>query len=430
MKFWDLVRIANRNLFRNKLRTLLTIAAIFVGSFTLTMTNGVGDGMRAYVEQQVKNIEGESVVFIRKKVELPDAEKPRGAPREYKEETKPAAEGDATDKIDPTATTATLAQVQNVLKDVPGVSSITPHYLIDGEYITLDGQKKYEVSLGMLSEGMKQKTEAGTSITGPNQIVIPLMLARSFDENISNLVGQNVTIGYKGPDDITRARQLKIVGVATKGFMTNVNSFVDTGTAASIYREQRRDPAAAERFYSFTVQLASADEKTVAQLKQKLNDKGLEAETMADRDKRTYDAIGIFKVVMGLVAMIALLAASFGIINTLVIAVLERTKEIGLQKALGMSRWKIFAIFSLESVLIGFWGALLGTVAGIVIGLVANRVLIAAYAESFEGFSLFAFTIPSMAFVMALISLIAFVAGVLPAWRASRLDPIESLRYE
>jgi putative ABC transport system permease protein len=133
---------------------------------------------------------------------------------------------------------------------------------------------------------------------------------------------------------------------------------------------------------------------------------------------------------MSLFALVALLAASFGIINTLVIAVLERTKEIGLQKALGMGRGKIFAVFSFESVLIGFWGALLGTLGGIVVGLVANSVLITAYAESFEGFTLFVFTAPSIAIVMTLVCTIAFVAGVLPAIRASRLNPIESLRYE
>ena len=165
-------------------------------------------------------------------------------------------------------------------------------------------------------------------------------------------------------------------------------------------------------------------------MKKTLLEKGFSAETFADQQKQIYDAIGIFKVAMGLVAFIALFAASFGIINTLVIAVLERTREIGLQKALGMGRGKIFAIFSLESVLIGFWGAMLGTVAGIIIGLIANQVLINLYSESFEGYRLFVFTIPSILLVTLLVCTIAFLAGVLPAIRASRLNPIESLRYE
>ena len=69
MRIWDLLKIANRNLFRNKLRTFLTVAAIFIGSFTLTMTNGLGDGMRSYVESQVKNIESDTVLFVRRKID-------------------------------------------------------------------------------------------------------------------------------------------------------------------------------------------------------------------------------------------------------------------------------------------------------------------------------------------------------------------------
>ncbi len=109
---------------------------------------------------------------------------------------------------------------------------------------------------------------------------------------------------------------------------------------------------------------------------------------------------------------------------------MERTKEIGLQKALGMNRGKIFLLFSFESILIGFWGAVLGIVSGIVIGTAANEFLARTYLESFEGYSLFVFTTPAILFVLILVCLIAFIAGVLPAFRASRLNPIEALRYE
>jgi putative ABC transport system permease protein len=426
MKFWDLIRTANRNLFRNKLRTSLTVLAIVVGSFTLTLTNGIGDGLHDYVERQIKNFDGANVVFVQKKIEMPETEiKPEG-PAEYKEE-KVDETGTA---IDPNSFLVTVPQMEAALKDAGDVKSVTPHYDVRGEYFSLDGEKKYALSLGMLSEGMTQKTEAGATISGTGQIVIPLDLARALDPNIIDLVGKTATISYKDADKVLKTIQLQIVGVATKGFMTNTNCFVDSQTAHTIYSDQVRGKDEAGKFHNFTVQLASADEKTVTEFKKKLDEKGFEASTIADNRKRTYDAIGIFKIGMSLVALIALLAASFGIINTLVIAVLERTKEIGLQKALGMGRGRVFLIFSLESILIGFWGAVLGTVAGIGVGFLANQYLIYAYAASFEGYRLFVFTLPSIAIVMVLVCTIAFLAGVLPAFRASRLNPIEALRYE
>lgn len=424
MKIWDLLKIANRNLFRNKLRTFLTVAAIFVGSFTLTMTNGLGDGLRSYVESQVKNIEGDTVLFVRRKIELPEGAGRGDTPAEYKEEPTSAS-----NEIDAAAQLVTLPQMESVLREIPDVKTITPRYQLNGDYITIDNDKKYELDLAMISQGITQKTEVGKTISGPNQIVIPLGLAKAFDPQIENLIGTQVFIGYKTADKSRKSRSLQIVGVATKGFMTLTSAFVDAQTAAEIYADQR-ELSDIGKFFDFSVQLVSADQAKIEMVKKKLEDKGFTAETIADRQKRTYDAIGIFKIGMSMVAFIALLAASFGIINTLVIAVLERTKEIGLQKALGMGRGKIFAIFSLESVLIGFWGALLGIVVGIVIGLIANQVLARAYAASFEGYSLFVFTIPSILMVMIIVCTIAFVAGVVPAIRASRLNPIESLRYE
>lgn len=423
MKTWDLVRTSNRNLFRNKLRTFLTVMAIFVGSFTLTMTNGLGDGMRDYVESQVKNIEGDRIVIARKKLDRAPGGPRAGAPSEYKENN-----GEDVD-FDPNSMLVTEPQMTAAVDGLQGVKGVTPQYSIQGEYITLDNSKKYQLELGMLSEGLIAKTEAGVAAVGDGQILIPIGLARELDANVSTLIGRTATIGYKSAGGEMKTRPLQISGVATKGFMTNYNSFVSSGTARKIYEDQRIDKSA-DKFAAFTIQMETDDATAIGAVKTALEEKGFDAETVADSRKRTYDAIGIFKTGMNLFALVALLAASFGIINTLVIAVLERTKEIGLQKALGMGRGKIFAIFSLESVLIGFWGAVLGTVGGIATGLIANRVLVAAYAESFEGFSLFAFKPLSIMFVILLVCGIAFVAGVMPAIRASRLNPIESLRYE
>ncbi len=428
MKFWDLIKIANRNLFRARLRTFLTVMAIFVGSFTLVLTNGLGDGLRDYVEKQVKNIEGNNVIFVRKKFERVNKQANPDESVEY-EETKKDEAGNI---IDPNSTSVSQTQVEAWRNEIPEIKTITPRYFIDGEYITLDGAKKYQVALGTISAGITQKVEAGKTIDGENQVILPLSLAKTFDADIRNLIGKTAIVAYKLPNqtDAMKTVQLKIVGVSTKGMMTNFNSFVDAKTAKSIYEDQQRQANEFNRFSSFTVQLNTSDARKIAAIKDKLDEKGFSAETFADQQKRTYDAVGILQIGLNLFAFIALLAASFGIINTLVIAVLERTKEIGLQKALGMGRGKIFLLFSLESILIGFWGAVIGIIGGIIVGTIVNIYLARTYLESFEGYSIFVFRVPSLLLVLLLVCAIAFVAGVLPAFRASRLNPIEALRYE
>jgi putative ABC transport system permease protein len=135
-------------------------------------------------------------------------------------------------------------------------------------------------------------------------------------------------------------------------------------------------------------------------------------------------------MVLNFFAGIALLAASFGIVNTLLMSVQERTKEIGLMKAVGMSRKKLFLIFSTEAILLGFWGSLLGSLAGVGVGKVVNRLATKTFLKDLVGFELTSFPAASIVAIMLIIMLIAFLAGTLPARRASKLDAIEALRYE
>jgi putative ABC transport system permease protein len=121
MKISELIRIANRNLFRAKLRTFLTVMAIFVGSFTLTLTNGLSDGLRDYIENQVKNnLEGNNLVFARKKFPSEEAENAEAdTPREYKE----ATEDDAGNMIDPNSFSVSLAQMEAIAREMPEVKT-------------------------------------------------------------------------------------------------------------------------------------------------------------------------------------------------------------------------------------------------------------------------------------------------------------------
>jgi putative ABC transport system permease protein len=424
MKLTDLIITANRNLFRNKLRTLLTVLAIFVGAFTLTLTNGLGDGLKDYIEQQVKNYEGNSVIFVRKKFERED-KRVNDEPSEYVEQKTEE------NSFDPNSIAVTTEQINNLAKEFPEVQTVSPNYPAQTEYISLEDGKKYQVRVNATAKGITQKLEAGKQIDSDNQIILQNDIAKAFDTDFQKLIGREVVIGFKaGNPPQMQILKLKVVGVATKGLMASFFSSVDPATEKKIFDLQRVGTADANKIYSFSFQTASADAAAIESVKRRLNEKGFDGETMADQNKRTYDAISIFQIGMNMFAFIALLAASFGIINTLVIAVMERTKEIGLQKALGMGRGKVFFLFSLESILIGFWGAVLGIGGAMLLGTIANSYASKYFLESFEGYKLVAFKPLSLLFIVSLICIIAFIAGVLPAFRASRLNPIEALRYE
>ena len=111
-------------------------------------------------------------------------------------------------------------------------------------------------------------------------------------------------------------------------------------------------------------------------------------------------------------------------------SVQERTREIGLLKAMGMSRGRIFRIFSLEAIMIGFWGSLLGLGAAMLVGRTINNYATETFLKGLEGFSLTIFTPLNGLVVCLIIMAIAFIAGALPSLRAAKQDPIEALRYE
>jgi putative ABC transport system permease protein len=191
-------------------------------------------------------------------------------------------------------------------------------------------------------------------------------------------------------------------------------------------------PATAQDHYVAVLARVSknASDADVSAVKSQLDKKGYTAVTIKDQIGSFKQAIDAIVMVLNAFAAIALLAASFGIVNTLLMAVQERTKEIGLMKAMGMSGRKIYLLFSLEAILLGFWGSLLGSLAGIAIGTVVNRVASNTFLKDLPGFHLTAFSVPSVAIIMLIIMAIAFIAGTLPARRASRKDPIDALRYE
>ncbi|WP_068478610.1 ABC transporter permease [Pseudoclavibacter helvolus] len=135
-------------------------------------------------------------------------------------------------------------------------------------------------------------------------------------------------------------------------------------------------------------------------------------------------------LVLNAFAVIALLAASFGIVNTLLMSVQERTREMGLMKAMGMGSGRVFTLFSVEAAFIGLLGSAIGALVAVVAGTVISAALATTLLADLPGLTLIAFDPVSIGVVIVVVMIIAFLAGTLPAARAARADPVESLRYE
>jgi putative ABC transport system permease protein len=157
---------------------------------------------------------------------------------------------------------------------------------------------------------------------------------------------------------------------------------------------------------------------------------GYRAETLEEQIATIRTVVNAITGTLILFGSIALIAASFGIINTLFMSVQERTREIGLMKAMGLSRSKVFSLFSIEAILIGFFGSLFGILAAMAAGNLINDIGAKSFLEGMEGLKLIALNPIAILGIMCLIMFIAFLAGTLPARRAAKLDPIAALRYE
>jgi putative ABC transport system permease protein len=165
-------------------------------------------------------------------------------------------------------------------------------------------------------------------------------------------------------------------------------------------------------------------------LQNRLKAEGYSGETVKDQISTVFTVISALTDVLDGFGAITLLAAAFGIVNTLYMSVSERTKEIGLMKALGMGKQRIFLLFSIEAILIGFWGSVIGVGFANIIGRLVDDISSKGFLKDFTGLQLLSFPArPSITIILA-IMLIAFLAGTLPARRASQKDPIDALRYE
>lgn len=164
-------------------------------------------------------------------------------------------------------------------------------------------------------------------------------------------------------------------------------------------------------------------------VKADLIEQGFYVLSSEDIQKTITQFVDILQGIVAALGFVTLIASIFGIVNTQYISVLERTREIGLIKALGMSRGRVLSLFIFEAMWIGFIGGLIGILAAFLLGNLANPI-INDQLNLGEGSNLIIFDGYQMLGLLFALMLVAATAGLLPARKAARLDPVEALRSE
>ena len=434
MKVIDIIHDANSNLWRNKIRSVLTILAIFVGSFTIILNSAINAGVNDWMNKQIENMGGEGYLEMMptETYDTMASMLSGNGPQEYTE-----------DKDNANASTYIKDEQIEAAKKIDGIKVFNALPNSTADYVTSKKtDKRYRINLNLVVEGINFDMSNGVS---PNtdkdagyEIAINEDLAKALGyENVADIVGETIQIAV--PSNLTcytaikrsecqTILDVKVSGTQAPGILSMGGSRANLAFWTRVNEINYEGmPAETNRSYQAT---ADVDPDKIDSVKAELEKIGLKAMSVDDE-------VGMFKVffdailiVFNIFGGIALVAASIGIINTLFMSVQERTKEIGLDKALGMSNGHVFASFSCEAILLGFWGSAVGVVVSMIIGNIVSGIARETFLADFPTFQLTIFEPLTMITIVAIIMFIAFLAGTLPARKASKKNPIDALRYE
>jgi len=323
----------------------------------------------------------------------------------------------------------------NEVGNLSGVDDAYVYTQVPGQSVTFAGQSVPREG-GFIATGPgyfddDDLAEGRRFTRGTNEAVVNPALIGLFEENVT--VGDTLTLG------IFRGAQVNVtvVGIlensesmsAFEGFAPAPRLYIpaDFGGVGSAGEDPRYIAMVAEAPSKSAADIDRTKRVTREYLNSPASDASDRAEGLNFQLKTSTELIAQLEEVLDLlqdfivgIAAISLLVGSIGIANIMLVSVTERTREIGIMKAVGAQRRDILGLFIVEAIILGVLGAILGTALGLAAGF-----LVAGYIG-------IPWVIPWSWVAIAIVVgiLVGVLAGLYPAWNASRTDPIDALRYE
>ncbi len=401
MILWDILKSAVRSLSANRMRSLLTMLGVVIGVGSVVAMISLGEGARSSVQASITSM-GTNLLTVR-----PGAPQ-RGPVRSGAVETLTAEDAEAIAQLPGAAAVAaevsgrTQAKYRenNVSVSVTGT---VPEYLEVRSFNMAEGQFFSNADVLARRRVAVLGAQTATDLFGNDPAVGERIQLKGLSFTVAGVFEAKGDAGWSNPDEAI------VVPLTTaQGVLFGMKFVSSIGIQAESAEGMADLQAAAEQLMNTRHRIGEGDEP----------DYNIRSQT--EMVERMNEVTGTFTALLGGVAAVSLLVGGIGIMNIMLVSVRERTREIGIRKAVGARRHDILMQFLIEAVIVSSAGGFLG---------IALGYALAAIIASVSGWTTI---VPVYAIILAVgtSATIGVVFGVWPAREASRLDPVEALRYE
>lgn len=412
MLFLDVIRISSRSFKNNRLRTVLTVTGISVGIGTIFFLVSLGYGFQKIILEKIANEDSllsldvtqqnEAINLDKKSVEV--LKGTEGVTAVY-----PLASQDA--QINGNEL-KTYAKINIVNAKIFGLEGVTP------KWGNLFGEG--DVDKMVISSAALQLLAIKEEDYGNNKIKVLI------GEKSPSLNNQTVLENSETPNkEDSKNKEVKYTEK-----IYDIAGVIDDSTKAYLYiPDISVSNITFDSYEKLKVKVVSASK--LEEIRGKIIEKGFFVSSVSETADQARQIFSIAQIVLVLFGVAALIVSAIGMFNTMTIALLERTQEIGIMKAIGASAYDVWRMFLAESMLIGFFGG----VSGVLLGYVMSKILnfgINWLATMFGGAKVDIFSIQPwfVLFIIVFSTSVGLITGFYPARRAAKLNALEALRYK